>query len=420
MNSYNQKLFLHPIKILLVFLIFTEVLFFVGPIKYDIRNPLIMVLCFVVLNLSLFWGYKFGVKHSRCTTYHIKENSVKVLLAIGLFLNIECMNVTWATHGMSFSFENLLFAIINPGDAYSGEATAPVNTNVITGIFLTPIRWAVIPLGVYYWKRLSKLFKFLVILTSLVYLFTWLGIGTRKGLMDIILLFYFCVIAMNSSFLSDPSLNRKLKLYAFSALILFLFFFIYSNASRSGLSDLNEISQMLNRDHREFYVKHCSPNTLAALSEITNYLCQGYYALNLSLSEIGIIPPTIGGSSMAMWNYLDRFFGFNPMPNTYMSILDSFYGIDTYVNWHTIYLWIANDVTFIFVPLVIFLIGLYFGRVWKDSLNGINPWAYPVLGFMAIMVFYFFANNQVLSFSLEAFTGCVLIYEYTRLRHKIR
>jgi len=417
MNKNISLIYYHPINVLLLFLIFTEVLFYIGPIKYDISNPLIMALYFIILNLSLYWGYKYGVKKSRCTTYRLKGNTVKVLLIIGLLLNIECLNVTWATHGMSFSFANLAFALVNPGDAYSSEATMTVNTNIITGKLLTPITWAVIPMGIYFWKNLSHAYKSVYVLTIIVYILTWLGIGTRKGLMDIIIVFYFCVIAVYSFILYNPSSRKKLKIIALSILGLFLVFFIYSNASRAGISSLYDIGQMLDHDYKSFYLKHCSQNTLSALSEISNYLCQGYNALNISMFDIGIIPPTFGGSSMLTWLYLNRFFGYNPMLNTYMAILESNYGIDTYENWHSIYLWIANDVTFIFVPLVIFLIGFYFGKVWKDAVNGTNPWAYPVLGYMLIMVFYFFANNQVLSFSLESFIGCVLIYEFTRLKH---
>lgn len=419
MNRNILAAHFHPIKILLIFLVFTEILFFIGPIRYDIPNPLIMVLYFIVLNLSLYWGYKFGLNKTRCTSFSIKVDFIKIFLILGLLLNIENLNITWATHGMSFSFENLMFALINPGEAYSAEATRPIDSNIITGIFLAPLRWAVMSLGIYYWNRLSKPYKLIVILTFIIYILTWLGIGTRKGLMDLIIISYFCIVAVNFSLVSRSNSNKKLKFFAISALIFFLIFFIYSNASRAGLNSINDISQMLNREHRELYIKYCSPNTLSVLSEVTNYLCQGYYALSKGLSEIGIIPPTIGGSSMAMWNYLDRFFGYNPMPDTYMGLLESTYGIDSYVNWHSIYLWIANDVTFIFVPLVIFFIGLYFGRVWKDALNAANPWAFPVLGYMTIMVFYFFANNQVLSFSLESFIGCVFIYEFTRLKRKV-
>lgn len=418
MNSYNQKVFLHPIKILLVFLIFTEVLFFVGPIKYDIRNPLMMILYFVILNLSLYWGYKYGIKVSRCSRYQIGTNTIKVLLLLGLFLNIEYLHRQWAIHGMSFSIANLAFALINPGDVYSAEATMSINTNIITGVILTPIRWAVVPMGIYYWKYISKLFRSVVIITFLVYIFTWLGIGTRKGLMDLIIVSYFSIIAANNSLLYNPTSRKKLKITAILSLVLFIFFFIYSNASRAGLNSFKELDQMLDHGYRKFYVEHFSPNMLSAISEVSSYLCQGYNALNISMSDIGILPPTFGGSSMATWLYLDRFLGYNPIPNTYMAILESNYGIDKYQYWHSMYLWLANDVTFIFVPLVVFFIGFYFGRAWKDAINKANPWVYPVLGYMIIMVFYFFANNQVISFSFEPFLGCVFIYEFSRLLRK--
>ena len=406
----------HPIKILLIFLIFTEVLFFIGPIKYDVRNPLLMITYFIVLNISLYIGYKCGIRKSQSSIYLLKGDTVKILLLLGLILNVEYMYRKWATHGMSFSISNLVFALLNPGDAYSAEATVSINTNIVTGILLTPFRWAVIPLGIYYWKKLSKLYKSIVVLTFLVYIFTWLGIGTRKGLMDLIIVSYFSIIAAHKSLLYNPALRNKLKIIVIATLLLFVFFFIYSNASRAGLTSLKDLDQMLDRENREFYVEHCSPNMLSALSEVSSYLCQGYNALNISMSDIGIIPPTFGGSSMSTWLYLDRFFGYNPMPDTYMALLESNYGIDKYQYWHSIYLWLANDVTFIFVPFVIFLIGYYFARVWKDALHASNPWAYPILGYMIIMVFYFFANNQVMSFSLEPFIGCLLIYEFTRLK----
>ena len=409
---------LYPIKILLTFLIITEILFFIGPIKYDIRNPLMMVLYFIILNLSLYWGYKYAIRRSKCSRYQLNGNTVRVLLIIGLLLNIEYMYRKWATHGLSFSFSNLVFALLNPGDVYAAEATVSINTNIITGIILTPIRWAAIPLGIYYWKKLSNLFRSVLVMTIFVYIFTWLGIGTRKGLMDLIIVSYFSVIAAYKSFLYDSSSRKKLRLIAITILVLFVFFFIYSNVSRAGLSSFKDLNQMLDRDYHEFYLKHCSPNTLSAMSEVSNYLCQGYNALNIAISDIGILPPTIGGSAMSTWLYFERFLGYNPIPNTYMAILESNYGIDKYQYWHSIYLWLANDFTFIFVPLVIFFIGLYLGRVWKDALNGENPWAYPVLGYMIIMVFYFFANNQVISFSLESFMGCTLIYEYSRFKYK--
>ena len=419
MNLKTSSVNLHPIKILLAFLVFTEILFFFGPISYKIANPLMMMLYFIILNMALYYGFNVGINKTKCSRFTISMNIVKALLTLGLILNIEYLFRKWATHGLSVSFSTLIYALVNPGDAYSSEATLAVNTNIVTGLILTPFRWAVIPMGIYYWSKLKTFWKSIIICTFIVYMITWLGVGTRKGLLDLIIVSYFSAVAANTTILLKPESKKRLRIIIGICSALFIFFFIYSNASRAGLSSLNDLDEMLDREHRNFYVEYCSPNILSALSEITSYLCQGYNSLSISMSEIGIIPPTIGGSSMSTWLYFERFLGYNPMPDTYMAILESNYGIDMYEYWHSIYLWLANDVTFIFVPFVIFFIGFYFARAWKDALYGMNPWAYPVLGYMIIMVFYFFANNQVISFSLEPFVGCTLIYEYSRLKHRI-
>lgn len=410
----ENSIYKYPIKVLLVFLIFTEVLFFIGPIAFVKKSPILLSAYFLIVNIALYAGFDLGIKKASTSSCKVSSSVIHVLLIAGLLLNIGYLRTSWATHGLSFSIENLLQALANPGDAYVGEAHSVVKVDIITGILLTPFRWACIPIGILEWKRLSPFFKMILVATFITYIITWLGIGTRKGLMDLILILFFLNIASNPSTLSSKKSKNQIRIFAFVSISLFLLFFIYSNLSRAGFSHSSELSDFQRHENKTFYINHCSPAFLSALSEITSYLSQGYEALSISLSDIGIIPVTFGGSSMQLWLYLDRFFGYNPIPDTYMFILQSRYGIDMYQCWHSFYLWIANDFTLIGVPFVIFLIGYYFARVWKDSLNRKNPWSYPVLAYMIIMVFYSFANNQVLSFSLESFIGCVLIYEFSR------
>jgi len=410
----EQSLYRFPIKVLTIFLIVTEILYFVGPIKYPNGNLLLLIFYFFILNSALYLGFLRGIAKSKTSYCKVSASLVHILLIVGLFLNIYYLKVLWATHGLSFSFSNLLFALVNPGSAYKGESLETVNVNIITGFLLTPFRWACIPIGICRWKKLNSFYKSILLLTVCIYIVSWLGIGTRKGLMDLILIIFFLSIAANPLIQEDPKSRRKLFVLSIAVIALFLFFFLYSNLSRAGLSNSSELSDLLKQEYRSFYVKRCSPELLSSLSEITIYLCQGYEALSIALAEIGILPITFGGFSMQTWLYLDRFFGYNPIPGTYMYALETRYGIDMYENWHSIYLWLANDFTFIGVPIVVFLIGYYFARVWKDSIHGNNPWSFPVLAYMIIMVFYFFANNQVLSFSLESFLGCVLIYEFSR------
>ena len=56
----NVKMF--PIKFVLLFLIVTEILFFVGPINWQINNNILIIFFFLIVNIALYWGYRCGLK----------------------------------------------------------------------------------------------------------------------------------------------------------------------------------------------------------------------------------------------------------------------------------------------------------------------------------------------------------------------
>lgn len=402
------RLRLLPIKIFLPFLIFTEFLVWVGPIVYPIENNVLLLFYFAILNLALYWGYKSGMKRSSHSSCRVPNGWISTILIVGLLASIYTMIIKWQTKGIGFSLDSLINALINPGEAYMGEANDVVEVSTLS-LLVSPIRWAAIPLGIYYWKKLNSFFKLIVISTMLVYIFTWLGIGTRKGIFDLMVFGFFLVCAQNKKLITNPSSYRKTKIICFTSLIIFLLYFVFSNLSRSGLESFNDLTEIARFEYRDIYKDNLPEPLVIALGEISSYLCQGYYALSLGLS-IGILPITIFGSSWATAQYISRFWGYNPTPDTYIASLEQNFGIDRYEHWHSIYLWLANDFSFIGVPIVIFIIGYLCAKIWNDCLYGRNPFAYPVFAFMILMIFYFFANNQVLSFSLEPFVGCVILY----------
>ena len=240
---------------------------------------------------------------------------------------------------------------------------------------------------------------------------TWLGIGTRKGLFDIIIIIAFVFLARHNDYVDDSKKRKRFFRVVLVSSILFVFYFVFSNLSRYGLT-FNEISDFnIDKTIRPFYINYCPMWLLVSLANITGYLCQGYYALSVGLS-IGIIPPTFLGMSWFTMVIANKM-GLDPMPHTYLSLLER-YGIDSHVNWHTIYIWLANDFTFIGVPLVILIIGYAFANTWCECVEGKNAVAIPTFSLFLIMVFYFYANNQVLSFSFIPFVVWCLLYVLSR------
>lgn len=396
-----------PVKILLGFLIFTEILVWIGPIEYDINTSLLLPYL-IILNMSLWYGYKRGVQNFRPSKYNLSNATLKTIIVFGLVLSIASLIGRWTNHGISISLDSLVSSLSNPGEAYYSKSEVEVETDYFQ-MLLTPVSWAAIPFGIFAWPKLPKIFRYVVVVTIFVEIFSWFGIGTRKGLFDMILVVFSCWAASYSKLFNKKSFRNGFRIILILLIIAFLFYFIYSNLSRGGDDGFGDLAYT-NTSYmfiKSSYVDAIGLPATVAFSLMVNYLCQGYFALSKGLS-MGILTPAVMGSSWFTIAIAKKF-DYDPTPFTYTKLLEAD-GIDMSVNWHTLYLWLANDFTFIGVPFIMLLIGYYFAKTWCDCLAKSNPLAYPLMALFVIMVFYAFANNQVFSFSFIPFLFWFIFY----------
>jgi hypothetical protein len=92
------------------------------------------------------------------------------------------------------------------------------------------------------------------------------------------------------------------------------------------------------------------------------------------------------------------------------------YGWNAYAQWSSIYPWIASDVSFPGVFVVVFLIGRLFAQSWADTLRGSNPFAVSIFAQFVLMLLYFPANNQLLQSGegVTCFVGTLVAWRLTR------
>lgn len=396
-----------PLRICLSFLILTEILFWLGPNKYNITNNAILAIYLGLMNIALYYGYKIGVKKFRPSYFQFSSRSIKILLTIGLVGVYRNLVNNWADHGLDLTLSNLINSISNPGEAYLSFQDIGYNSSFFDIIFLSFFRIIAIPLGICKWEKLNKPFKVIVLITIILQIINYLGIGVRKGLLDIMLYVFFILTAKNIRIITDPKIYRKVKIISATVIFLFLFYFVFSIASRYGHT-FKEMQNLTGTEPRQFYVDNFPGWVVFAFQSITSYLCQGYYALAEAL-QMGIRKIVMFSDNWVSVYYCQKFLGYNPMVNTYMADLEIL-GIDMRVNWHSMYLWVANQFSFIGVPFVIFGIGYFFAQTWNDAIHGKNTLSYIVFSFFIVMVFYMFANNQVLSDSATSFWLWFIIY----------
>ena len=84
-------------------------------------------------------------------------------------------------------------------------------------------------------------------------------------------------------------------------------------------------------------------------------------------------------------------------------------GYNYYGNWHTAYLWFANDVSIFGVPVVFLVLFTLFGRCWKEFVCNKNLISFLMFMIFVKLVTYISANNQVFMNSDTLFAFWVLI-----------
>lgn len=424
-NRLSAKIVFFPIYFLLGFLVFSEVLYFIGPIDYAAKGKLLLFVYLVLLNLALFKGYEHGVV---VKFKERKRNRIRVSKRVRFFplqmvrfiilaaIIVYVLRYIFELHIYSpSSFVNkILFAVLNSGDVYKDKLDASSPT-MITYVFmvLSPIPFLAQTLGLCYWKRLTRTFKWLLVLIFFLEICSWLASGTRKGILDVLLIIGAMLLVLDPEVLVDKKKLRKFRIAILSGAGVFVLYFVISNLSRYGIAASDYSSFNLD-SVRPFYQK-CFPLAFnLVLTNLAGYLCQGYYALSLALNDFfsqGVFCFTYGmGSSWFDINVSENLFHIDPLPYTYQGYLATRYGIDEMVQWHTLYLWLANDFTFFGTPLVIYGFGYLTSNAWCDALSHRNKYAAPMFALCVLMIVYAFANNQVLSFNFVPFFCVLFLY----------
>lgn len=406
-----------PLRLILGFLIFTEILFFIGPLDYSVpsRNSLFIYLA--IVNIACYCGYRHGVKTYKfpksinTNKNHNKFISYCIIISF-ILLPFRIISL-WGIHSISPTeiINHIQNAIQNPGDVYSDKLDLISGFPTYLCIIMSPVIYITTALCIFYYSKLQKTWKILALLLILWEYLLPIGQGVRKGILDISMIVFFIYIAKRPHILLDVKLMRKYVLFILIFCTIFISYFIYSNLSRYGIDDAAVLIEGGTFNIKDSYLYNTNPIVLSVICSIESYLCQGYYALGNALYSD--FTCTFGfGSSWFGINFMNRL-GIDLLPYTYIGELEKI-GIDPTINWHSIYTWLASDFTFVGVPIFIYIMGYLFSVSWLDTLIERTKYAPAMFILFTIMFFYSFANNQVFSLSFIAFVVISILWLRTR------
>lgn len=435
-----------PIYLSVFYIALTLVIYVLCPYDWPTKKPVL----FWILNLfyifALFIGYNIGLKYDFRIKWiewtEEKSDKLTKVLSFLIIVNfiIYLIHVFRCYAFKSFDFTNLfkqmVVGIKNPGLGYieyAARLEGLEGSDVLGGTVYTLLNLmydffknVVTILCVMYFSKLKVYGKiFTVAYMSLVVLF-YISIGTNIQFFHIVLFVLLPVILHAFDLAYEKKLTKKRLIKTLAIIMIgvmiFAGYFAFMMESRSDASgyEIDEytiggISPSQNEEPSTSLEPSTSaPKELSPLMQKINnlwisfssYLTQGYYGMSQAL-ELEWVPMYGIGNSMFLVDIIsgniydvDKF--------TYQVRLEP-YGWDSNVRWHSIYTWIANDVSFYGIIVVMFLLGIVFAMMFRDAIVEKNPFARASMFFFILLLIFIPCNNQVAQSSENLCAFLVLI-----------
>lgn len=438
----NKKNFNLPIKYAVTFSAITFLLYLIGPYRYPDINRGLVVTFIVVTNVFMYLGFSIGTKYvltfgKRRRNYSTPKDGyynhtflgysasqiINFLFWIALIDCVPKFIIYSGAYNMSLSevWSNVLKFFSSAQDIYAARQSLSSVTGiwryinyfiVLTG----PLYWAYTPLALLYWKQLTCFKKIGSFVIWFFYLLQYLVTGTNVGFFD----FFLTVLVVSLVKTRIGNQNKVLVEKKKSPLLLIvvvgtILFFVFDTIMGSRIGDqylkggsLGLYKYTFNTDSLIWKIV---PESLKAMiSYLTRYLANAYnaiaYAIDLPFqSTFGL------GHSWFVLDNLSTGLSKGLWARTYNMQIEELYGFGHYANWHTAYIWFANDVSFVGVPILFFFLYYYFGRAWKRFLQEKDLFCFLRFMIFVKMSYFISANNQIFqnSDTLFAFWGLVII-----------
>ncbi len=428
-----------PIYLTVIYLIASLIIYVLCPYNWPTKMPGLFWTLNVLYIAALAGGYFLGQKWRfslKLMDWNPKTEKILyvVLSVLSIFNFVVYLILVFRNYGLATLDFGELFTqmgkgLKNPGYGYYMHYMRQQRldgTDVVGGTAFTVfnlgwsfLKMPIIILGVLYFRKLKiygKIFTVAYLALVVVY---YVSIGTNIQFLHVILLVLLPVILElfdlgYAGKLTPKKLIKPISLVLVCG-VLFAGYFGYMIQSRSntygydvdeyqiaGLSptekpgETEEPEETENSDQTVENQVPVAPKPTSKLEKLwmsgSSYLTQGYYGMSQALT-VDWTPMYGFGNSMFVVNIIsgnikdiDQY--------TYQVKLEPF-GWDSDVRWHSIYTWIANDVSFYGVVVVMLLIGLIFGMMFKDAIVGKNPFARASVFFYILMMLFIPCNNQV-------------------------
>lgn len=431
MRLKKEQVLKIPMWLTVIYLLSTIVIYKLCPYNWPTKKPLLFYTLLIVYIAAIGLGYWWGSKRRvgfKLIQWDEKKQQVlmtivSVLITVNFFVYLIFIFRSYGLNSLNFAalWKEMLIGLKNPGLGYmlnylrqqNAEGSAVLGGTLFT---LFNLGWAFVKvpsllIGIVHFKQMRLFGKIFLLSYFAVVVVFYISIGTNIQFLHVLLMILLPVVLHFFEQWHKGAMNWKLVLKTFTiVLVLFsllLTYFAWMQNSRAANKNyeiedyvIGDIAIQKPEGSLDGLGRPSSGSELTGFRKKLNdlwisassYLSQGYYGMSQALT-VEWTPMFGVGNSMFLVNLIsgniydvDQF--------TYQAKLEPF-GWDSDVRWHSIYTWLANDVSFVGVIVVMLLIGAVFGMMFRDAILNKNPFAQASIFYFILMVLFIPCNNQV-------------------------
>lgn len=402
--SYDVRM--KPIKYFMLYYILTFLIFITSDLAATLPNTITVIVFVSFSYISLYFGYWFGVK-TKGNNYIIKSQTDKKKLANILIIIGAAYYIVWGVNQMvdfgANSIGNVVANIMNPGESYKNKfdvfesrvLNSSVNRLTQILILLSFFGSVFVILFVVYCNKLKLKTKLFGLFAIVIYLASFLYIGTQKGIGDVII---YIMVGFSLFLASGNKLKRatRIKIYSFIFAFIFILFIYMIFTQSSRVSEFGQQTTLLYGDvSNSLMASIFGEQSAIGFYNAISYPSHGYAGLAYNMTQD--FQFSYGaGLSPAFESYRLQFFGgTSNLDLTYPFRTEVATGWPAGMYWATAFPWFASDLSYFGVILFMFFIGFLFARTWIRAITHVDILSYALLGQLFILLLYLPANNQI-------------------------